>query len=98
MRKTLIKLGNVSGQEQFSFDDGISRNIKDFIMEFPYVYFKSGIWNNYTKVSPIKGIEQCNNSAYGGDIVLEYDEKWEMGEVDGKAYIYISCPCESDMW
>ena len=64
MIKQLVKLGEVTNEKEFSFDDGISRNLKDFILSFPYIYFKSGVWNKYTKVTPEKAIELCNNSLY----------------------------------
>ena len=98
MRKELKYLGCISEDDEISFDGTENTNLKDFIMSFPYVYYKSGIWNDYEKRSPQSAIKSCNNSLYGGNITLGYDEKWEAGEVDGKADIYIACPCESDMW
>ena len=98
MRRELKHLGRISDDDKISFDGTETTNLKDFIMSFPSVYYKSGIWNDYEKRSPQSAIKSCNNSPYGGNITLEYDEKWEDGEVDGKASIYISCPCGSDMW
>lgn len=72
-------------------------NLKDFILSFTYVYYKYGIWSGYEKISPKTAIACCNNSPYGGDIHIEYDEKWEIGEVDGKCSLYIDCPCYGDM-
>ena len=98
MRRELKYLGRISDDDKISFDGTETTNLKDFIMSFPSVYYKSGIWNDYEKRSPQSAIKSCNNSPYGGNITLEYDDKWEDGEVDGKASIYISCPCGSDMW
>lgn len=98
MRTELKYLGRISEDDEISFDGTEKTNLKDFIMSFPYVYYKSGLWNEYEKRSPQSAIKSCNNSPYGGNIMIEYDEKWEAGEVDGKANIYIFCPCEGDMW
>lgn len=98
MRRELKYLGRISDDDKISFDGTETTNLKDFIMSFPYVYYKSGIWNGYEKRSPQSAIKSCNNSPYGGNITLEYDDKRADGEVDGKASIYISCPCGSDMW
>lgn len=97
MIKRLKHLDYISEGDEIFFDGTEKTNLKDFIMSFPYVYYKSGIWNDYEKRSPQSAIKSCNNSLYGGNITLEYDEKWEAGEVDGKADIYIFCPCKSDM-
>jgi hypothetical protein len=43
-------------------------------------------------------IAGAKNSSYGSDIEIEFDEKWENGETDGKCNVYFSCPCDSDMW
>ena len=98
MRRELKYLGRISDDDKITFDGAEQTSLKDFIMSFPYVYYKSGIWNDYEIRSPQSAIKSCNNSPYGGNIMLEYDEKWEDGEVDGKVSIYISCPCGSDMW
>lgn len=72
-------------------------NLRDFILSFPYVYYKYCIWSGYEKISPKTAIACCNNSPYGCDIHIEYDEKWADGECDGKCNLFISCPCNSDM-
>ena len=43
-------------------------------------------------------IKRVNDSGYGADITIEYDKQWENGYTDGKCTVYLSCPCDSDMW
>lgn len=68
---------------KLSFQQSID-TIKDTI----YVYFKSGVWNEYRLVSTNEAIRRINNSGYGADV--DYNEK------DGM--YYVCCPCNSDMW
>lgn len=83
----------------FSFEaDGIERNLKDFILEFPFVNYRRGVWNKYESIGATEAIKKVNDSGYGADVTIEYDERWEMGYVDGKCKVYLSCPCSSDMW
>ena len=100
MIKHIAELSRINGTEYFClFDnDEYELKLKDFILSFPFVFYKSGVWNGYTKLPSKIAIERCNNSPYGGNIQLEYDEKWEMGELDGRASIYICCPSLSDMY
>ena len=51
------------------------------------IFSRSGVWNDYsltTKERAISAIEKCG---YGADI---YIDEWKN--------IYVSMPCQSDMW
>ena len=98
-REKIADLTFLRGEETFSFNaDGIKRNLKDFILEFPFVYYKRGVWNQYELMNVNEAIKRVNDSGYGADITIEYDEQWANGYVDGKCKVYLSCPCNSDMW
>ena len=98
-RERIANLSYLRGTEIFSFKaDGIARNLKDFILEFPVVNYKSGVWNPYKLLYVNDAIERVNNSGYGADITIEYDDRWADGYTDGECKVYLSCPCESDMW
>ena len=100
MKTEKIKsLSYIKGTETFSFEaDGFERNLKDFVIEFPYAYYKRGVWNSYEKIPTSVAVEKVNNSGYGADISIKYDERWENGYTDGVCELYLSCPCDSDMW
>ena len=95
-RIRIANLSYVRGKETFE-KDGIVYNLKEFLEQFPEAYYKSGVWNKYTKKPMKVAIEGCNRSHYGADIDIEFDEKWENGE-DGKCEIFFKCPSCSDMW
>ena len=98
-RERIAYLTFLEGKETFSFKaDGIERNLKDFILDFPFVYYKRGIWNKYELINVNEAIKRVNDSGYGADITIEYDKQWENGYTDGKCTVYLSCPCDSDMW
>ncbi len=98
-KEKISSLTFLKGKETFSFNaDGIERNLKDFILEFPFVYYKRGVWNKYELMNVNEAIQRVNNSGYGANIIIEYDEQWEQGYADGKCEVYLSCPCDSDMW
>lgn len=98
-RETIATLTFLRGTEKFSFQaDGITRTLKDFILEFPIVKYKSGVWNSYEQIEVTDAIKRVNNSGYGADITIEYDDRWADGYADGKCSVYLSCPCDSDMW
>lgn len=98
-RERISGLTFLRGTETFAFKvDGVERNLKDFILEFPFVYYKHGIWNDYELINVHEAIKNVNNSGYGADITIEYDEQWENGRPDGECKVYLSCPCNSDMW
>lgn len=51
------------------------------------VFSRSGVWNDYsltTKERAISAIEKCG---YGADIYIDEEKN-----------IYVSMPCQSDMW
>ena len=62
-------------------------NIKDKLNNVNKVYFKSGVWNKYELVDIDYGLEQVENSSYGGD--LRQDENNNF---------YICCPSYCDMF
>ena len=98
-REIIADLTFIRGTETFSFKaDGIERNLKDFILDFPSVHYKRGVWNSYTPMETKQAIDKVNKSGYGADVILEYDDRWENGYADGVCKVYLSCPCDSDMW
>ena len=100
MKTEQIKsLTYINGTETFSFEvDGIERNLKDFVLEFPYANYQRGVWNLYERIPTSLAIQKVNKSGYGADVLIKYDDRWENGYVDGVCEIYLSCPCDSDMW
>ena len=60
----------------------ITNYLKDKNVNF--VYFKSGVWNNYNLVE----IDKIYSNGYGID--LRFD--------NAKSSYYASAPCSSDMW
>ena len=98
-RERIADLSYLRGTEKFSFKaDGITRNLKDFILEFPIVNYKHGVWNPSKQIDVNDAIERVNKSGYGADITIEYDDRWAEGYADGVCKVYLSCPCDSDMW
>lgn len=98
MVKKLCKLTFIKEDTEVTLlDSEYPINLRDFILSFPCVYYKYGVWSGYEKLLPKTAIAYCNNSPYGGDIHIEYDEKWADGECDGRCSIYISCPSYCDM-
>jgi hypothetical protein len=98
-RERIAGLTFLKGAETFAFAaDGVERNLKDFILDFPLVYYKRGVWNKYGLMNVNDAIDNVNRSGYGADITIEYDEQWVNGYADGKCNVYLSCPCDSDMW
>lgn len=98
-RKKIASLTYVKGYEEFLNEtDGMVHLLKDFLMAFPYANFKSGVWNEYEKMDMAKAIQRVNNSPYGADIEIAYDEDWENGDCNGTCEVYLSCPSNGDMW
>lgn len=95
----IASLTNINDDDEFTLaEDGINRNLKQFIEEFPYVYLKNGVWNNYEKTQTKKAIEICHKSPYGGNIYISYNHAWAMGETNGFCQINIECPSYGDMF
>ena len=93
-----LPLQDISKNILVQFDAGIILSLKSLIFSIPEVYFRSGVWNAYKKISSKIAYEKAIQSPYGAELILVYDDAWCDGEVDGKLLIYITCPCESDMW
>lgn len=51
------------------------------------IFSKSGVWNSYSPTTKERAISAIEKSRYGAD-VYEDEEK----------NIYVSMPCDSDMW
>lgn len=98
-KQRIANLSLLKENETFTNDlDGLEYNLFDFLNGFAYAYYRSGVWNDYKRVDMQTAIEFAKNSGYGADIEIEFDEKWENGEIDGNCNVYFSCPCDSDMW
>ena len=51
------------------------------------IFSKSGVWNSYSPITKERAISAIEKSGYGADVY----------EDEGKN-IYVSIPCDSDMW
>ena len=91
-------LQNVSEDASIQLDEDTTINLKALILSIPDVYFRSGVWNEYKKLSSKIAYDNAARSPYGADIIINYNDAWYNGEVDARLLIYITCPCESDMW
>lgn len=94
----IISFSHINEDEEFkNSSDGLQYNLKDFLQQFPYVYFKSGIWNEYEKMPVKKAIERAQKSPYGANIYITYNHQWEVGENNGFCQVNIECPAASDL-
>lgn len=49
--------------------------------------YRLGVWNEYNKTTTEKAIKSIENSGYGADVYR-----------DEYGVLYVSVPCERDMW
>lgn len=94
----IISFSHINEDEEFKIStDGLQYNLKDFLQQFPYVYFKSGIFNEYEKMPVGKAIERAQKAPYGANIYITYNHQWEVGENNGFCQVNIECPAISDL-
>lgn len=94
----LAKFSRIEQDEEFvSKIDGMRYDLKQFLSNFPAVFYKSGIWNRYERTMTKQAIEKTQKSPYGATITINFDDKWLDGDTDGRCNVYIMCPTESDM-
>lgn len=59
----------------------------DAIKDADTVMYRHGVWNEYYKTTTEKAIKSIENSGYGADVYR-----------DEYGVLYVSVPCERDMW
>lgn len=59
----------------------------DAIKDADTVMYRHGVWNEYYKTKTENAIKSIENSGYGADVYR-----------DGNGILYVSVPCERDMW
>lgn len=64
-----------------------ANKMKELIGDKTHVYFKSGVWNNYS-LKPVEyALDYVKGASYGGDLYK-----------DEKGNFYICCPSYCDMF
>ena len=59
----------------------------DAIKDADTVMYRHGVWNEYCKTTTENAIKSIENSGYGADVYRDAD-----------GVLYVSVPCERDMW
>lgn len=65
------------------------KEIKDYIGDVDYVYYKHGCWNNFNLVPTSYALEEVAKSGYGAGLSQS---------VENDSEFYITVPSHSDMY